>query len=142
MTSRHYGHAAALLADGRVLGVSGLTPSSVPTPLSELHDPATGTWTATGSLTTARSEFTLAMLPSGRVLVLGGTDGSGAITSSVESYPVATGTWTQAPAMSTARRNLSATVLPEGRILVVEGQQDTPPVPLSSAEIFTPATGT
>lgn len=141
MSSRHYGHAATLLPDGRVLVASGLTPSSVPTPITELYNPATGTWTTTGSLTTARSEFTLAMLPSGRVLVLGGTDSSGAVTSSVETYDVATGTWTAAPAMSTARRNLSATVLPEGRILVVGGQQDATVTPLSSAELFTPASG-
>ncbi len=142
MNSRHYGHGAALLPNGQVLVVSGLTPSSVPTAISELYNPATGTWTTTGSLTTARSEFTVAMLPSGRVLALGGTDGSGAITSTMESYNVATGTWTQAPTMGTARRNLSATVLPEGRILVVGGQQDTTIAPLSSAELFTPASGT
>ncbi|KFE71311.1 kelch repeat-containing protein [Hyalangium minutum] len=141
MSSSHHGHAAALLPDGRVLVASGLTPGGLPTPISELYNPATGTWAATGSLTTARSEFTLAMLPSGRVLVLGGISGSGAVTSTVESYDVTTGTWTQAPVMGTARRNLSATVLPEGRILVVGGQQDGTTVPLSSAELFTPAGG-
>ncbi|MFE8604856.1 kelch repeat-containing protein [Archangium violaceum] len=140
MSSRHFGHAATLLPDGRVLAVSGLTPGGVVTPISELYNPATGTWTATGSLATARNEFTLAMLPSGRVLALGGTDGS-AVTSTVESYDMATGSWTQAPPMSTARRNLSATVLPDGLVLAIGGQ-DATAMALTSAELFTPATGT
>ena len=60
-----------LLPNGKVLVAGGQTDgpslSSV-----ELYDPATGTWTATGSLGTARFRHTATLLPSGKVLVAGG----------------------------------------------------------------------
>ena len=57
---------------------------------AELYDPANGTWTATGSLATARDTHTATLLPNGKVLVAGGYNGSSYL-ASAELYDPATG---------------------------------------------------
>ncbi len=53
---------------------------------AELYDPASGTWTATGSLATARYRHTATLLPNGKVLVAGGDDNSAVDLASAELY--------------------------------------------------------
>src|SRR6266576_3264214 len=49
-------HTATLLPNGKVLVAGGLGSSGFLTS-AELYDPASGSWTATGSLNTARSQY-------------------------------------------------------------------------------------
>ncbi|MGH8883161.1 MAG: Maf family protein [Stackebrandtia sp.] len=85
------------LQNGKVL-VAGGSPGAGPLASAELYDPATGSWTPTGPLATARCEHTLSLLPNGKVLAAGGfTDcvgfGTFVSTNTAEIYDPATGTW-------------------------------------------------
>jgi len=104
-----------------------------------LVDPA---WTATGSLSVARSWHTATLLPSGQVLVVGGrSTASGPPLASAELYDPATGIATPTTGtLATGRYNHTATLLTTGKVLVVGGQ-GTSSTALASAELFDPATG-
>ena len=86
---------------------------------AELYDPASGTWTATGNMSTARlSHGDAAAL--GKVLVAGGYVSSGFL-SSAELYDPASGTWTATGSLGSARELHTATLLPSGKVLVAGG---------------------
>ena len=74
-----------MLPNGKVL-VAGGGGTSGTLASAELYDPASGTWTATGSLVTARSVHTATLLPNGKVLVAGGQNGNSALLASAELY--------------------------------------------------------
>ena len=121
-------HTATTLNDGRVLVAGGVDCTiyvSVVYSSAELFDPATGTWVATGSMTTARSGHTATLLNDGRVLVVSG------LTSDI--FNPATDTWAATGNLTTARSLHTATLLNNGQVLAVSG---------STAEIFDPATST
>jgi WD40 repeat protein len=142
-TQRYY-HAAVLLPDGKVLVTGGATSEYDGGVLasSELYDPATGKWTYTGSLNTARRNHTITLLPNGKVLVTGGSDASeNVLHASAELYDPATGTWTAVASMGTGRSYHTATLLPNGKVLVAGGS-DIDPVRSASAELYDPATDT
>ena len=94
-----------------------------------------GTFSTTGTMTTARIHATATLLPDGQVLVAGG-DGT-----STELYNPAAGTWAVTGSMTTGRSSASATLLPDGEVLVAGGQSAGGSA-LSSAELYNPATGT
>ena len=139
MTERLY-NTATLLPNGKVLITGGATFNTTTfvtgvASSAEIYDPATGLFTATGSMATPRSGHTATLLSNGTVLVAGGGDSSGML-DSAEIYDPATGLFTATGSMTSARQSHTATLLPGtvGRVLVVGGYQDT-------AEIYDPATG-
>ena len=72
MNSPQSSYTATLLPNGKVLVVGGFTSFNGILASAELYDPASGTWSATGSLATARSYHTATLLPNGKVLVVAG----------------------------------------------------------------------
>jgi N-acetylneuraminic acid mutarotase len=136
-------HTATLLPDGKLLVAGGYDGRS-DLASAEVYDPASGTWAATGNLNAGRISHTATLLPNGKVLVVGGI-GSFFEIASAELYDPATGTWTPTGNLNTGRYAHTATLLPDGKVLVAGGHQISsyrPPVPLDSAELYDPATGT
>src|SRR6202008_2291654 len=85
---------------------------------AELYNPATGTFTATGSMTTGRSSPTATLLNNGLVLIAGGSPGG----TSAELYDPATETFTATGSLNTARFSYTATLLSNGMVLIAGGQ--------------------
>jgi hypothetical protein len=125
MTKSRCWHKATLLADGRVLITGGvLTMSQLVTPLvanADVYDPATGKFTATGSLTTPRWGQSATLLDDGKVLLVGGSDNYNAL-AGAELYDPATGIFTvPSVTLTAARLRHTATLLDSGQVLIAGG---------------------
>ncbi|MFY9805299.1 MAG: kelch repeat-containing protein [Candidatus Acidiferrales bacterium] len=141
MGTARAGHAAALLANGKVL-VTGGSNNTGNLATAELYDPASGTFTATGTMTAARTFHTATLLDhgpaatNGKVLITGGSIGFLSDLATAELYDPATGTFTATGTMSEVRSEHTATLLANGKVLVAGGTAD------NVAELYDPATGT
>ena len=138
MASRYF-QTATLLEDGRVLITGGCcgaltsatgsaAPQAVSTAASNAHalasaeifNPATGKFTATGSMNVARYYHTATLLASGRVLIAGGFNEGGAL-KSAEIYDPASGKFTPTADMANAHSQHTATRLKDGTVLIAGG---------------------
>lgn len=130
-------HAATTLSDGRVLVAGGfyiMGPQIVVPKQTELFDPASGTWSVTGSLGLAREAASAALLTSGNVLVAGGT-----VTATAEVYNVGAGTWSPTGNMMAAQTG-TLTRLPSGDVLLCGGNEGTDPKPIARCQVYKPGT--
>lgn len=139
LSERAGGHAAVLLPNGSVLLTGGWTGPAV-TASAERYDPATNTFSATGTMNSPRSAHTATLLPTGKVLIAGGFDGSRRL-ESAELYDPLTGTFTPTGSMTEPRSEYAAALLQDGQVLVTGGNRSSGQV-LASAEIYDPVTGT
>jgi Galactose oxidase, central domain len=137
MATARANHSATLLLDGRVLIVGGDK-----TGTAELYDPATGTFTPTGNMTTGHGGDAFlyggtnaALLPDGRVLIAGG--------SKSEVYDPATGSFTATGNMVSNQRGFTATLLTTGKVLITGGVSKWTDCCLIAAhpELYDPSTG-
>jgi hypothetical protein len=146
---------ATELVDGRVLIAGGRTIAAAggseqdDVASAEVYDPATGEFSATGSMSRPREGHTATLLPDGRVLVAGGdtvqlvaASTNGDTSSSAELYDPTTGTFSPTGSMISGRANHTATLLTNGRVLVAGGLSSGNARPVDSAELYERATGT
>lgn len=140
MTTNRCYHTATLLPNGKVLVAGGYANGS-PNYLSsaELYDPASGTWTNTGSMAKSHVFHTATLLANGKVLVVGGV----ADMTAAEIYDPASGSWTNTGSLNRGRWFHAAVLLTNGDVLVAGGDYNyLPPGQFSTAEIYSPLTGT
>lgn len=139
--TRRDDHVAVKLQNGKVLIAGGEQTgvwSTIRT--SELYDPATGTFAATGLMVSARRAFSAELLADGRVFAIGGWNGGSAHYRTSEFYNPTTGTWTRGPSMAALRSGLKTTTLTTGKILVTGGY--TGSAYLSTTELYDPTSNT
>jgi len=134
--------------------VGGLVDGTLTLSSAEIYDPASGTFSPTGSMPDALFLSSATLLADGRVLISGGQLINGNSMTDVTFallYEPQTGHFVQTGALAQPRDTATATRLEDGRVLVAGGftwPSDVPASPkgpvslsVSSVEIFDPNTG-
>jgi hypothetical protein len=129
----------------RVLAVGGIATDASAIASAEAYDPASATWTLTGSMHTGRNDFGLTVLQDGSVLATGGGRGDEHRPrhASAEIFDPQTGKWSFTGRMATPRSEMEHAVvlLRDGRVLAPGGYRKHE-TPTAAAEIYNPESGT
>ncbi len=133
---------ATLLNDGTVLIVGGDTSGDSSTAVAdaEIYNPATQTFTPTGSLQAARSNHTATLLANGKVLISTGRNNQGYL-SAAELYDPIAKAFTVTGPLTYPRAYATATLLNSGQTLIVGGVGSTGSS-LGPAELYDPTSAT
>ncbi|HRI69563.1 MAG TPA: kelch repeat-containing protein, partial [Polyangium sp.] len=136
-------HTATLLPNGKVLIAGGGQFSGMASfATCDLYDATTNLITSAAPMATGRQYHTATLLNDGRVFVAGGMN-NGATIATAALYDPATNAWTSASNMATGRHFHVAVKLGDGRVFVAGGSAGAiASAPLSSVEIYNPATNT
>jgi len=140
---------ATLLKTGKVLIAGGETGGIARTiyASAELYDPATGKFSKTGSMTSARTGASASLLADGRVLIAGGDGcsdprqcigagegpGGWGTLASAEVYDPAKGSFSATGSTTTKPYQATATLLPDGRVLIADQR--------TTADLYDPSSG-
>jgi hypothetical protein len=142
--------------EGKVLIAGGTGINGNALRSAELFDPSAGTFKATGMMNSPRAHATASALSGGKILIAGGTESDrlGPSLDTAEIYDPVTGTFSLTTTvfpgtgtnMTDFRSNHMATTLNDETILIAGGENDTGTastqrVPLRTAEIYDPSTG-
>ncbi len=134
--------AAVALANGKVLVAGGQTIFDNTVNTAELYDPATESFSPTGSLVISVEFPATALLPDGDVLLAGGyseNESGAALVAGAELYNPTSGSWTPTGSLDEASDGLTATALDSGKVLVTGFTASTGPG--STPELYDPASG-
>jgi hypothetical protein len=135
MTTGREGATATLLGNGRVLVAGGGNPSALAS--AELYDPASGSWSSTGSMSALHPGDAAVLLQDGRVLVAGYSNEG-------DVFSPATATWTATgPMVNPGLSGSAGALLPNGQVLFAGGERlycvkGCFNEPSASAELYTP----
>ncbi len=133
MSTTRRGAVATLLLSGKVL-VAGGGPVGFP---SELFDPATLSWSITGSMLDVGQNASLAtsLLPDGRVLAVFGGPTTGSSIVRTQLYDPTIGAWKRGADPLATYNSETLTLLRNGRVLLAGGESPVSP----SAQLYDPS---
>ncbi len=146
MTVPRTGQTITMLRDGRVLLTGGDKNAGFRSQLAsaEIYDPGSGTFSATGSMSTPREGHTATMLRDGRVLVAGGSPNGIQTTGSAEIYDPVSGRFSNTGHLNQPRVAHVAALLGTGEVLIAGGGRGGMPggyISYDTAEEYDPVRG-
>ncbi len=147
MTVARAGQTITMLRDGRVLLTGGVQNVGFRSQLAsaEIYDPAAGTFSATGSMSTPREGHTATMLRDGRVLIAGGSANGVQTLDSAEIYDPSSGSFSRTGHLNQPRVAHVAALLGTGQVLIAGGGRGGMPggyISYDTAELYDPSAGT